>query len=509
MIRKLIPITVFGLIAANATPASAQDSGALIDKLVQKGVLSDQEAEDVRADLTKEYNQTSAGKLNISTSIKELKFYGDARYRYQYDDQQAQIVNPNHVQQRSRNRFRLRLYTDIKFNEGFFGGFGLESANAADSGMQTVDPGYADSNIYISRYFLGYNFGEAATVILGKQKNPFYHNELYWDADINPVGVTESIAIHKLFGYEEHYQPSTAGTSKDGKSIPSGTTTSTGFNWGNFELTLVAGQLVYSTDNSTNSSTNEADADSDSSNDVYMFQQQLVASYKWENKVSATFAPAFIFYNAGDLGPEASSSNAQPFVNATGVSGESRDLLVINAPGDIKFPIGSLNGKFYWDVALNLAGEDRYTDVYQLGFTVPRENDEGVIVDVDPVSGSAPTSPLRAHEDKDDLAYIVGLEIGAGKGKGAWTLFANYRQVGITSIDPNLNDSDFALSRLNIKGWRAGVTYGLTENISIAATAQLAEDLDDSIRGGHATGGAALADRNAVNTYQFDVNWKF
>jgi len=50
---------IFGGIAARA-----QDAGALLDLLVRKKIITDQEAEEVRADLTKEAAATSAGNGN-------------------------------------------------------------------------------------------------------------------------------------------------------------------------------------------------------------------------------------------------------------------------------------------------------------------------------------------------------------------------------------------------------------------------------------------------------------
>src|SRR5690349_19158717 len=63
--------------------ARAQDNGALLDLLVKKGLITDQEAEDVRADLVKENAATPAGKLKLSTPVTELELYGDARVRYE------------------------------------------------------------------------------------------------------------------------------------------------------------------------------------------------------------------------------------------------------------------------------------------------------------------------------------------------------------------------------------------------------------------------------------------
>jgi len=83
-------LVLLGCFAAGlCSQASAQDSGALIDALIKKGILSDQEAEDIRADLSRDYaTQSSAGKLDISSNVTRLRLSGDARVRYQFDNEQ-------------------------------------------------------------------------------------------------------------------------------------------------------------------------------------------------------------------------------------------------------------------------------------------------------------------------------------------------------------------------------------------------------------------------------------
>src|SRR5436189_5303751 len=70
---------IFGGVAARA-----QDAGALLDLLVRKKIITDQEAEEIRAELTKETASTSTGKWKLSAPITELELYGDARLRYEY-----------------------------------------------------------------------------------------------------------------------------------------------------------------------------------------------------------------------------------------------------------------------------------------------------------------------------------------------------------------------------------------------------------------------------------------
>src|SRR3954471_11643279 len=78
----LVCTTAFTLLL-RPLPAPAQDAGALLDLLVKKRIITDQEAEEVRAELTKDTSSTSAGKLKLSNPIPELEIYGDARVRYE------------------------------------------------------------------------------------------------------------------------------------------------------------------------------------------------------------------------------------------------------------------------------------------------------------------------------------------------------------------------------------------------------------------------------------------
>ena len=76
-----------GLALSAVTASYAQDSGALIDLLTRKGILNDQEAEDLRAELSKEFAMNSpAGKLDLASRVQRFTLAGDVRVRYQYDN---------------------------------------------------------------------------------------------------------------------------------------------------------------------------------------------------------------------------------------------------------------------------------------------------------------------------------------------------------------------------------------------------------------------------------------
>src|SRR5205807_2302900 len=148
--------------------------------------------------------------------------------------------------QQDRWRFRLRIRDEVKLADNWFGGFELSTSSTSDSGNQTFGGkdagsgigggGFDKYGIFISRAYLGWNATDWATIIVGKQANPFYTTDLVWDPDINPDGLVETIAFHKMhFGEEAE-----AGYSKDGKTIAP---TPKGSPW---ELTLNLGEFIVS-----------------------------------------------------------------------------------------------------------------------------------------------------------------------------------------------------------------------------------------------------------------------
>lgn len=581
MKSRIAPIILAGSIGIiGATAVKAQDAGALVDKLVSKGVLSTQEAEEVRAEMTRDFAKTSAGKINISPSITELKLYGQFRYRWQYDDREAQIASSNHVDQRSRHRFRLTLGADVKLGDQFYAGFALETGQSAKAGVQTFENGFDDYGIFINKAFLGWKPNDWLDATIGKVKNPFYTTDMVWDPDITPNGLFETVAFHKMPIFDGEGGP-TGDPSKDGKAVAEKKSSS-------WELTLVAGQMIFD-DN------NEFALDNDLSTDAYLFVEQLIATYKFNKDTSITLAPAFMSWTAADLSgllsenaftdagiinpslttttttstvntiqdtvsangltttrvttpttvvqvvttqtnPDgtrtvlttqtttrpgspntkllttvggvpnsqtttastvASASVASPVVPGRGglaaISGETRSMHILTAPGDISFKLGGLKTKVYWDFAYNFTGRERYDSIYQL------------------------RSNPRSYETRDSLAWLVGLQFGGIKKKGDWEAYINYRETGIASVDSNLNDKDFALSELNMRGFKLALSYALSDSVVFSVKGYMAWNLDSNLTGGRATNSAqaaplavaGIAESNAVNVVQVDLAVKF
>lgn len=88
----------------------------------------------------------------------------------------------------------------------------------------------------------------------------------------------------------------------------------------------------------------------------------------------------------------------------------------------------------------------------------------------------------------DNSAWLVGLKFGENKKAGDFLVSADYRQVGISSIDPNLNSSNFALSNLNSHGWEFNLAYNFTDFLTSVFTLYYSHALHPNLYGGYATG---------------------
>src|SRR5712691_11185122 len=197
--KILFIATVTSLMLGGAV-VRAQDSGALLDLLVRKGLITDQEAEDVRADLVKENAATAAGKMKLSTPLTELELYGDARVRYEIRTAEAgapdTLTTPGDNTQRNRFRYRLRLGLRGTLADDWFFGLRLETSTNPRSTNVTIGddssvngPFSKDTDrVNVGQAYLGYRGLRDVTFTAGRMPNPFVTTLMIWDADINPEG---------------------------------------------------------------------------------------------------------------------------------------------------------------------------------------------------------------------------------------------------------------------------------------------------------------------------------
>jgi len=177
----------------------AQTSEALMDALVKKGILTEQEAEDIKADVSKENKQFN--KWSLNKDGLEYKLYGDVRGRYEMfrsENGAHGIGEPN--KPRDRFRYRLRAGLTATLNDHFEAGFRLTSSEAQGtfggdpiSGNTTFQDNGSKKFVYIdlaygkwtpltnAHYFL--------STTVGKMENPFVVSDMVFDADYTPEGL--------------------------------------------------------------------------------------------------------------------------------------------------------------------------------------------------------------------------------------------------------------------------------------------------------------------------------
>jgi hypothetical protein len=496
MIRRALPfLALVSFLASMNVTARAQSKGdqALLDALVRKGVLTEKEAEEISAETAKEAVTTSESKIHIGDWVQELRLGGDLRLRNQADQRTPMILtNPklgpvDQVIPRDRWRFRLRLTADFKLQGNFFGGVMLSTSDnrTTDTKNATITGGYDNYGIFIARAFMGWAPTPGLTFVIGKQANPFYTTDLIYDPEVDPIGLVERVDFDKFFNMS--FGEPVAAEGKEGKAPPPPPGPGN-----SLELALIAGQFVFQNNNANSGSTQLKW-------DAYAFQEQLLARLHIGDKLTITEAPGFLCYNdassGGTPGPHGTiipptQVQGLTFDQTTGGAGDTlanaqafpvtqRDLNIILAPGDITYKIFGKPLSLYWDFAYNFTGDDRfnrdYGPLFSHYFYVGRS--------------ATPSFGGRASPSfSDNSSWLVGLKFGENKKAGDFSLSADYRQQGISSIDPNINNSNFALSNLNSQGWEFNLAYNFTDFLTAVLTLYYSHALHPNLYGGFATG---------------------
>src|SRR5689334_1870232 len=216
----------FGLATHNAV-AQSQMMDELLEKLRDKGVLSDDEYQalkkaredellDQRAerrrqavkaaqDAEKEEKAKQATKVDINPGIKSIQFYGDVRARY--ESRAATSTFPiaeaggADSEQLDRWRYAVRIGIRGDLTDAWFYGLRLDTSSNPRSpwvtfGNTNSNTGggtspYGKAGINIGQAYLGWKPTSWMTLQAGKMPNPMYTTNMVWDPDINVEGIAE------------------------------------------------------------------------------------------------------------------------------------------------------------------------------------------------------------------------------------------------------------------------------------------------------------------------------
>lgn len=175
-------VVIVSFISTLKLKINAGEIDLLLDRLVDKGVLSGTEAQQIR------YENEELVKKEISLQthrtlplwLQSVTIGGDIRIRYQKE---------NNI--RSRIRERLRLYLTSKVNENVFAYAGIATGEDSDSRStnQTFTGNFSKKNVWLDYAYIEYYPYYWLSFTAGKIKQALWSsNDVLWDSDINQEG---------------------------------------------------------------------------------------------------------------------------------------------------------------------------------------------------------------------------------------------------------------------------------------------------------------------------------
>lgn len=200
--------------------AHAQSADALLDKLVDKGILTVKEANELREEADKGFTSAHQVKSGMPDWVTSFKLNGDVRGRYDgiympdlepgLEDSSARGT----FLDRHRFRYRLRFGAVAVMKENFEAGFRLTSSEPRNVGSPITDTqggdpisgntSFGDNGskkfVYIDlaygRWYAMNTPDFSVTATVGKMENPFVVSEMMFDGDYTPEGAALNIGYN-------------------------------------------------------------------------------------------------------------------------------------------------------------------------------------------------------------------------------------------------------------------------------------------------------------------------
>ncbi|HTL46671.1 MAG TPA: putative porin, partial [Verrucomicrobiae bacterium] len=386
--------------------------------------------------------------------IKDLKFSGDLRLRYEGFHYNS--GNPSETDDRNRFRYRLRYGFEKKMNDqmniGFFMASGEQSAGAnndPNSTNTTFDNNFNFKPIFIERAWATYkpkflsNIGPLKTseITAGKMANPFEKgsSDIIWDRDIRPEGVYEKFDFMPIdsedFGLDAY---------------------------------ATTGQFILDEDATVGGDAN-----------LFAYQVGLQPSFRVMD-TPVKWLHAFSLYNFNNYarmsnfltGGGASLARTNPNVDSLSTELDAGEFNVIEYYSEIGFPtIHSLPFTGYLDLAGNVSDAAD-------GF-------HGATIE---------------HSGESDFAWALGLKLGSVKKKHDWELGYQYKVIGVNAVPAAFNDSDFGDGFTGRRGSVLKLGYGITDSLTFGTSMYFVDNLN--------AGTAGILDQQQ-RRLQVDLAWKF
>ena len=467
----------------------------LLNKLEQKGVLTSDEANELKAEeAADETNQPPPppSVFKVADTFKSIQLFGDVRLRYEYRgvDNLPGIAPSTYYRERYRYALRFGIRGDLVDN--FFYGIRLETGTWARSPWDTfgnngtagsVSPSdRSSSGISIGQLYLGWRPESWLQIQAGRMPQPLYTTPMVWSPNLNPEGFYEKLSydigdanVFAGFGQFDYQDPTSA----------------TGFPLSDFFM--LAWQVGVKGTIGKNWSYEIA---------------PVLYNYTGTGTNASGLGQKFVGQglNGGNVGAPGGSAANVVLYNQVGVN----NLLVLEIPEEVAYKLnntflGPLQLRVFGDFAINLNGDERARNAYN----------------VNPGAFAPLTSPVYGQ----DKAYQVGFGVGSGgivygptqgivygsaSRKNAWEARVYWQHVEQYALDPNLPDADFFDGAENLQGVYVAFAYSVTDAIIFTTRYGYATRIDTHLgTGGSGLDLESINPLNNYNIFQFDATWRF
>jgi hypothetical protein len=479
----IVVIAAMGAMTRGLCANSSDADDPLLDLFIQKGFVTQQEAEKVKAEAeairTNEMQipRLPESKWKISKGIKKVELFGDIRLRY--EDRSAEDSAGNSIDlQRFRYAVRLGLRGEV-FDD-FYYGVRLDTAanprsswltlGSSTSGTPYQGPfGKSTASINIGQAYLGWRPWDWVDLTVGKMPNPLYTTPMVWDGDINPEGAAERFkytvgqadlfATFGQFLYQDLNPNSASGGLGINGNLGQKTDNIFLFAWQggmNYHITTNTSAKIaatlYNYIGLQQSSVNNFGVLSPYFGDSYIGEG---AYYLNGGTTQTTFAPGYSGFGSSSSFPGYGSTGFS--LNQVGLN----HLLVVEVPFEFNFKISKLDARVFGDGAYNLEGGRRAEDAAAAYQAV-----SALTSGAQPHVFPAQKSDVKAYQIGFDIGSrdSLGLVNGSTSGKNAWELKTYWQHIEQYALDPNLIDSDVFEGRENLEGVYVTLAYGFTDN---------------------------------------------
>jgi hypothetical protein len=475
-----IAVSTIGVAALTTVNTSAQSADAIIDKLVDKGILTVDEAKELRDETEKGFGSAYQVKSGLPNWVTSLRIGGDFRGRYENfsaaDD--SYLASPNTDDtfvDRHRFRYRVRPGIVATIRDNFEVGFRLTSSEAQGSfggdpisGNTTFQDNASKKFIYIDlaygKWTAFNNADWSLDLTVGKMENPFVFSDMVFDGDYTPEGLAQQFS----FKVAEAHQVK--------------------LNLGQFAL-------------------DEVSADSD---DPYMFGAQLRLESAWTKHIATSLGIGGLVITSDEaLRETPASATTVPVLDGGG-----NQIGTVSIPGSASSAVPNVN-----------SGNTRSSGFLANNFN-PYIADAAFTYKLESFPAYKGSFPIRVAAeymknpaaDQHNEGYSFGITFGKSGKKGLWDVGYRWKHLEADAWYEEVVDSDFGglrpatfngtggltaraayASGTNVEGHIFKASYSPYDSITLGVTYIMAELIANTPEGFD----------DQISRLQVDAVWKF